>query len=67
VEAVAKVAPQGYELNRARLCMLDGRVYLHLVYAGNAGEFSVFLRQRSTEVLSRRGAGNRKWQTHLHR
>jgi anti-sigma factor RsiW len=50
-ETVAKVAPQGYELNRARLCMLDGRVYLHLVYTGHAGEFSVFLRQRSTEVL----------------
>jgi anti-sigma factor RsiW len=45
---VASFAPAGYHLAQGRLCLLDGRVFLHLVYAGdsNAGsDFSLFLRR----------------------
>jgi anti-sigma factor RsiW len=39
----------GYRLQRARLCRLNGSVYLHLVYSDGAREFSLFLRHRDRE------------------
>lgn len=41
----ADFAPAGYRLAQGKLCLLDGRVFLHLVYKNNAGEFSLFLRR----------------------
>jgi hypothetical protein len=38
------LAPAGYHLAQGKLCFLDGKVFLHLVYANNAGALSVFLR-----------------------
>ena len=49
--AVASFAPAGYHLAQGKLCLLDGRVFLHLVYAEGsedssaAGDFSLFLRR----------------------
>jgi anti-sigma factor RsiW len=51
--AAASFAPAGYHLAQAKLCLLDGRVFLHLVYAedSNAGsqndadDFSLYLRK----------------------
>jgi hypothetical protein len=36
----------GYRLERGKLCRLDGRVFLHLVYSNGAREFSFFMRQQ---------------------
>lgn len=33
----------GYQLERGRLCRLDGHVFLHLVYSNGARRFSMFL------------------------
>ncbi len=45
------MTPPGYQLERAKLCKLDGRIYLHLVYAGEQGEFSAFVRPRDVQTL----------------
>ena len=37
------VAPREYRLERGKLCRLDGRVFLHLVYSDGSRETSVFL------------------------
>jgi anti-sigma factor RsiW len=44
---VVALAPAGYHLDRGKLCRLDGRVFLHLVFAGEGREFSTFLRRES--------------------
>lgn len=49
--AVAALASGGYHLNRARLCFLDHRIFLHLVFSDGVQEFSVFLRQRDAKTL----------------
>jgi len=41
---VGALAPAGYHLAQGKLCRLDGRLFLHLVYANDAGNFSLFLR-----------------------
>jgi anti-sigma factor RsiW len=43
--AATAFAPAGYHLAQGRLCFLDGRIFLHLVYAGADGNFSLFLRR----------------------
>jgi anti-sigma factor RsiW len=43
--AVTALAPAGYRIAQGKLCMLDGRIFLHLVYVNDAGNFSVFLRR----------------------
>jgi anti-sigma factor RsiW len=42
----------GYRLERAKLCRLNGRVFLHLVYTDGVRECSIFLRQREGEPVS---------------
>jgi anti-sigma factor RsiW len=42
---VSAFVPAGYHLAQGKLCLLDGRVFLHLVYAGESGSFSLFLRR----------------------
>ncbi len=46
---LAALAPAGYHLDRGKLCRLDGRVFLHLVYSDGSHEFSFFLRDRPAE------------------
>lgn len=46
-EAVSKLAFPGYHLDRGKLCVLSGRVFLHLVYSNGAREFSLFLARGS--------------------
>ncbi len=41
--SVPQIAPDGYILERGKLCRLNGRVFLHLVYSDGAGELSMFL------------------------
>jgi anti-sigma factor RsiW len=47
---VPVAAPAGYHLDRGKLCRLEGKVYLHLVYSNGAQEFSLFLRHRGAEL-----------------
>jgi len=42
----------GYRLERAKLCRLNGRIFLHLVYTDAGRECSIFLRQREGEPVS---------------
>ena len=43
------LAPAGYKLEHGKLCRLDGRSFLHLVYSNGKYEVSVFLRQWDVE------------------
>jgi len=40
---LARLALPGYQVERGRLCRLNGQVYLHLVYSNGAREFSLYL------------------------
>jgi anti-sigma factor RsiW len=42
---IAAFVPAGYHLAQGKLCFLDGRVFLHLVYKDESGNFSLFLRR----------------------
>jgi anti-sigma factor RsiW len=48
--AIPALAAAGYRLDRARLCRLDGNVFLHLVYTDGAREMSVFLRPQKGDA-----------------
>jgi anti-sigma factor RsiW len=54
---VSAFAPAGYRLAQGKLCLLDGRVFLHLVYTGvsrsEAGNFSLFLRRPDDAIKAR--------------
>jgi anti-sigma factor RsiW len=41
----------GYQLQRAKICRLGGTPYMHLVYAKNGREFSVYMRVRGDRNL----------------
>jgi len=47
----------GYRLARGKMCWLDDRVYLHLVYSDGTRVFSLFLRSRDAENLDARIRG----------
>ncbi len=51
--AVSALTPAGYRLAQARLCYLDGRVFLHLVYRDSPGNVSVYLRRVDIPAESR--------------
>ena len=53
ITTLSSMAPAGYHLDRARVCRLNGRSYLHVVYSGTKGaqEYSAFLRKRDGETL----------------
>lgn len=42
-QTISKFLASGYRLERGKLCRLDGRVFLHLVYSNGGREFSLFL------------------------
>jgi len=48
---VQAVEATGYRLQRAKICRLGGKAYLHLVYAQAGREFSVYMRVRSDSSL----------------
>jgi hypothetical protein len=53
----------GYRLERAKVCSLDDRVYLHLVYLSEGKEISVFLRNGNgvnVSGASRKNAGGKQ-------
>jgi anti-sigma factor RsiW len=44
--AIPSFASAGYHLERGKLCLLDGRAFLHLVYSNGSAEFSFFVRMQ---------------------
>jgi anti-sigma factor RsiW len=55
---VTALAPEGYRLEHAKMCGIDGQPALHLVYTNGAREFSVFVRQGGDlEPLSAHSVG----------
>jgi len=44
--AVSQIAPEGFRLERGKLCRLGGVSFVHLVYSDSGERISVFLRQR---------------------
>jgi hypothetical protein len=48
---VNALAAGRYHLDRAKLCFLDGRVFLHLVFSDSSGKFSVYLRPLDPQPL----------------
>jgi anti-sigma factor RsiW len=56
VNALPALAAAGYRLDRARLCRLDGNVFMHLVYTDGAREMSVFLRPQKGDAVPLRAA-----------
>jgi len=50
--AVTALASGGYHLVRGKLCFLDHRIFLHLVFSDGAREFSVYLRRRDATALA---------------
>lgn len=49
--AVTALASGGYRLSRGKLCFLDHRIFLHLVYTDGDREFSAYLRPRESTSL----------------
>jgi anti-sigma factor RsiW len=49
---VVALTPAGYHLEHAKLCRLDGRLFLHVVYAQGTTEISTYLRPRDTQPLA---------------
>jgi hypothetical protein len=47
--AIAALGTTGYQLERGRLCFLNKRIFLHLVYTKNGDELSVYLRPRGSD------------------
>lgn len=52
---IPALTPSGYHLEHGKLCRLEGRVFLHLVYAQGAKTFSVYLRQVNDDNASHSG------------
>ncbi len=52
---IDRIAPTGYHLAQGKLCFLDGKVFLHLVYANETGKVSVFLRPADRIVYAHDG------------
>lgn len=48
--ALSRLAPAGFQLERGKLCRLDGQIFLHLVYSSGSEKLSVFLRQRDASA-----------------
>lgn len=47
---VTTLAPSGYHLEHAKMCGLDGKPALHLVYTNGIQEFSVFVQRQEANV-----------------
>lgn len=62
VDTARALVGVGYHMEKGRVCRLDGRAFLHLVYTDGTHEYSVFLRRFETEPLpgASQGAVNGK-------
>ena len=49
---LTELTPDGYHVERARICELGHKNYLHLVYSDGAHEVSMFVRQQDGEQLA---------------
>ncbi len=65
--SIAAFAPSEYHFQRAKLCRLEGRIYLHLVYADSTGarSFSVFLDGKTQQTGNREIYASRSGPEHM--
>jgi len=49
--AVTALGSGPYRFERGKLCFIDHRIFLHVVYTDGTGEYSFYLRQRGMESL----------------
>lgn len=49
---LTELTPDGYHIERARICELGTKNYLHLVYSDGSHEVSMFVRQQDGEQLA---------------
>jgi anti-sigma factor RsiW len=54
--AATALAPAGFHLAQGRLCFLNGRIFVHLLYKDANGNMSLFLRAQQTPHFSDRDA-----------
>ena len=47
--AIRRLARVGYRIEKGKLCLLDGRLFLHLVFTDGSQRYSVYLRERQGE------------------
>jgi hypothetical protein len=52
VKLVSELAPAGYHIDRAKICDLVDRSYVHLVYTDGNNEVTVFVRRNSGERMA---------------
>jgi len=62
---LARLALDGYRLERGKLCRLAGLVYLHLVYSKGSGEISLFLRLSGGDPVPKNLRSADEGQEHL--
>jgi anti-sigma factor RsiW len=55
---LTELTPDGYHIERARICELGMKNYLHLVYSDGAHEISMFVRQQEGEQIAGADRGN---------
>jgi anti-sigma factor RsiW len=48
-QLLGRLMPAGYRLERGKMCRLNGRAFLHLVYEHEGGQVSLFLRREADE------------------
>ena len=53
LSTAAPAAIAGYHMEHAKLCRLNGRIFLHVVYSDGSREFSLFLRQPDSQGLTK--------------
>jgi len=54
---LSALMPAGYRLAQGRLCLLNGRLFVHLLYSNASGNFSLFLRTQDTPNISGGASG----------
>jgi anti-sigma factor RsiW len=55
ISLISRIAPADYHFQQARLCRLDGVIYLHLVYSDSTGarNFSMFLNGQNQDHIAK--------------
>ncbi|MDR3721064.1 MAG: zf-HC2 domain-containing protein [Candidatus Acidoferrales bacterium] len=51
-DSVPRALTSGYHLERAKICRLDDRLFLHVVYSDGTREFSLYMRPRDGQHLT---------------
>ena len=56
-KVVLSLSPAGYRIDRAKLCNLNDRLFLHIVYQNHGAEFSVYLGKGASQPFTGKPQG----------